>query len=114
MPGPKPPAAPTDADDSLDRDLSDKLTDLTDAVERLANQIGLLRQVLDEFRDDFGWALNNDRFRSTPEHTIAAHAPLAQDPDDHLDLPAPADEPVEEPATPDGNSLPQQQELWAE
>jgi hypothetical protein len=117
MPRPKPPAAPTVAADSLDRDLSDKLTDLTAAVERLADQVGLLRQVLDEFRDDFGWALNNDRLRSTPGHPTAVDAPpvpSAPDPDDPLDLSSPTDEPVEEPATPHGDGLPQQQELWAE
>jgi hypothetical protein len=36
---------------------------LVEAVEAVAGELQVLRQVLDEIREDFGWGLSNNRFR---------------------------------------------------
>lgn len=51
---------------------------LADAVEEVAGQLEVLRQVLDEIREDFQWAVRNDRFRS--EHPCAPLTSLPADP----------------------------------
>jgi hypothetical protein len=43
---------------------SDSLERIAEAVEKLAGEVGVLREILDRFQDDFAWALNNDAFRS--------------------------------------------------
>ena len=48
----KSPEAPDDQPDQL-----------AAAVHQLADQVGLLTTVLDEFRSDFRWAVRNDRLR---------------------------------------------------
>lgn len=93
--------------------LREQVAQLTDAVTRLAQEVGVLREVLDSIRDDFAWALNNDSFRSAP--AMAMHVtsvprdPLANDFGERInrltanDLPdaPPADE---TPAKPRGQS----------
>jgi hypothetical protein len=49
---------------------SDILQRLVDAVDRLANEVQVMRQVIDEIRDDFAWGLNNDAFRQAPRRTV--------------------------------------------
>ena len=48
----------TDRDSQLDR--------LIAAVETVAMQLQVLVEAVDAIRDEFSWALNNDRFRSPP------------------------------------------------
>ena len=46
---------------------TDEIHELRSAVERLADEVRVLRQVLDDIRDDFAWALNNaEKFRYVP------------------------------------------------
>ena len=42
---------------------------LAEAVEKMGGELQLLRTILDEIRDDFGWALSNDRLRPECQHT---------------------------------------------
>jgi hypothetical protein len=58
MPRPKqtlPTPAPGAAESQLDR--------LIDAVETVAEQLQVLREVIDEIREEFQWAIRNDRLR---------------------------------------------------
>jgi hypothetical protein len=48
---------------------------LIEAVERVGEELDCLYQILDQIRDDFGWALNNDRFRTIPEAAIVTSLP---------------------------------------
>src|SRR5437870_13550843 len=49
---------------------------LVDAVESVAGQIEVLRNVLDEIREDLGWAINNDRFRCPPHGCQVTSMPV--------------------------------------
>ena len=53
----------------------EKLQCLIEAVERVGEELNCLYRVLDQIRDDFGWALNNDRFRTIPEAAIVTSLP---------------------------------------
>lgn len=44
---------------------------LTAAVNRLADELGVLRQVLDEFRAVFAWAVRNDKLGPSDTQQIA-------------------------------------------
>src|SRR5260221_12815253 len=50
------------------RENQELLERLVDAVERVGDELQVLRTVLDELRDDFAWAISNERFR--PEHEV--------------------------------------------
>ena len=49
--------------------------DLAAAVRQLADQVGLLTTVLDEFRSDFRWAIRNDKLRCPEPPTGSAQPP---------------------------------------
>src|SRR2546422_176150 len=49
---------PDPADDPSGK-LSDKVDDLTAAVEKLSDRVGILCDLVDRLRDDYSWALNN-------------------------------------------------------
>ena len=91
---------------------------LIDAVEDLAGELKVLRTVLDEIRDDFGWAISNDRFRPETQAvplTSMPRDPLAPDWSERLNRFGPGDLPDEE--TPDQDcqlkTLPSKQAgLW--
>jgi hypothetical protein len=53
------PAAPTDDLRSLEA----KVDALTAAVERVGDELRVIREVMDECREHFEWAVNNDRLR---------------------------------------------------
>lgn len=79
MPPRKQPAGPDPADRAPPA-ASDEVRELRAAVERLADEVNVLRRVLDELRDDFAWALNNrDQFRCA-----GAMSPLTSMPKDPL------------------------------
>src|SRR5438477_4105355 len=72
--------------DTRDREApaaTEEIQALRSAVERLADEVKVLRQVLDEVRDDFAWALKNpDKFRCVPGiHPLTSMPkdPLARD-----------------------------------
>ncbi len=61
---------------------SDWLEPLTDAVNRLTDEIRVARDVVDEFRIDFAWLLQNGMPHQPQEFVILkrmAHDPLADD-----------------------------------
>jgi hypothetical protein len=51
------------------------LARLVEAVERVSEELSALYQILDQIRDDFGWALKNDRFRTIPEAAMVTSLP---------------------------------------
>jgi hypothetical protein len=58
----------------------DVLGRLVEAVERLAAEVAVMRQVIDEIRDDFAWGLDNDAFRARsagPPPVVLKSMPLA-------------------------------------
>ena len=69
MPRPKKESTPpTDTDAS-----PDAVERLVDAVERVSQELRVLRDVVDEVREEFVWAVRNDRFRCPPHivHSVA-------------------------------------------
>lgn len=53
-----PSTGPASADPST-QTLAEEVRALRDVVVQLTNEVAVLRSVLDEVRDDLGWALNN-------------------------------------------------------
>lgn len=51
---------------ALQTDDGSQLKRLIDAVEAVAGQLHVLRQVLDEIREEVQWAIRNDRLRCPP------------------------------------------------
>jgi hypothetical protein len=47
---------------------SDNLERLTSAIEKVAGEVGILREIVDRLQDDLAWALNNDVFRRENYH----------------------------------------------
>jgi len=47
---------------------SDNVERLASAVEKLAGEVGILREIVDRLQDDLAWALNNDVFRREHHH----------------------------------------------
>lgn len=45
---------------------SESITDVTDAIHDLKEELRVLRMVLDELREDFAWALQNGRLADHP------------------------------------------------
>lgn len=67
---------------------SDWLEPLTDAVNRLTDEIRVARDVADEFRIDFAWLLQNGMPHQPQEFVILkrmARDPLAEDAIEHLE-----------------------------
>ena len=62
---------------------------LANSITLLADQIAVLREAIDELRDDFSWALNNFRPAELPQHVIVkrmAANPAAHDWNERLQL----------------------------
>jgi hypothetical protein len=82
------------------------LQGLAEAVERLADEVHVLRDVLGEVRDDLAWALHNDRLRPARPHvpvvplTSMPLDPLAPDFGERLNRYGPQDLPAEMQAPP--------------
>lgn len=74
-----PPAEPT-GDDCL-RTLDDKIDALTSAVERLANEMRVIRDIAAEMHECFEWAVQNDKFRCEPPH-VTHLTSMPKDPTD--------------------------------
>lgn len=97
----------------------ERIERLIDAVETVSAQIELLRIVLDELREEFAWAVRNDRFRSPPHivHvTSMAADPCASDWAERLNRVSPAElaamrEEQSVPVPPP--EVPQQGEFWS-
>lgn len=49
---------------------------LTNAIERVEQELRVLRDVIDEAREEFAWAVRNDRFRSPPHIVHVTKMPL--------------------------------------
>ena len=61
---------------------AEAMSRLADGVERVGDELRVVRDVLDEVREEFVWAVRNDRFRCPPHivHlTSMAANPLAAD-----------------------------------
>lgn len=81
----------------------DSVLKLTEAVEALAGEVRVLREILDRLQDDFAWALHNDAFRATlkapvPPMVITSlpRDPLAKDFAARINRYRPEDLPPEE------------------
>lgn len=61
-------------------DENPQIARLIDAVEEVAEQLQVLREVIDEIREEFQWAVRNNRLRCPPMHiTSMPKDPLAPD-----------------------------------
>jgi hypothetical protein len=118
MPRPKSQAESADATDPINRNLLDQVTALTAAVERVADEIKVLRIVLDEIRDNVGWALNQmDWVRPIPEPPNMGSLPAdppAQDLEEPLNPSRQDSLPPEKSADPAIEKIPHQRGFWTE
>lgn len=62
----------------------DEVAELTASVEKLIQEVRVLRDTIDELREDLRWAINNrDEFRCQPRHVVHITSipldPLAKD-----------------------------------
>lgn len=83
------------------RPVREEVAELRSAIEQLSMEIQVLRQVLDELRDDYGWALQNSKIRSLPPPFVLTSMPA--DPlsrDWQLNRLSAADLPPEPPTSP--------------
>lgn len=90
---------------------------LIEAVECVAGQLQILRETIDEIREDFQWAIRNDRLRC-PRHVVhvtsMALDPLAEDFGARLNRLNPENlHPEQQFSRPPSGELSQQRELWA-
>ncbi len=56
--------------------LATEIAELRQAVERLADEVRVLRDVLDEARDEFTWAARNDKLGGALPPTVLTSMPL--------------------------------------
>lgn len=102
-----PAAAPRDGQPDLER--------LTAAVESLCDEVRVLREAIDELREEYTWAVRNHRLGSAPlvVHVTSMPAdPLADDFGERLNRLKPKDLPPESAQDTGTRDQPTQQELW--
>jgi hypothetical protein len=96
----RPPAAPPTGNDDV-RSLEAKVDALALAIERVADELRVIREVMDECREHFEWAVNNDRLRCPPtvmHVTSLPKDPLAPDFGERINACTAADLPADSPA----------------
>lgn len=90
---------------------------VAEALERIAEELGAIGETMDRIRDDLGWALNNEAFRSPPPLcplTSMPKDPLADDFGERLNAVSPDDVPadVQDADASSPTSPTRQGELW--
>lgn len=123
MPRPKQSMAPTSAPtEEQVAQLTAAVQSLTQQVETLAGHVEIVHQVLDEIREDIGWALQNDSFstRRSDEWLPVTHItsmpkdPCAPDFHERVNRFSAKDLPLQqqEDSTPSSADNQHQGELW--
>jgi hypothetical protein len=98
---------------STDPSLLEVVTQLADQVKELSGQVEVLRNAIDEIREEFAWAIRNDKIGTrTDDHwrpvmhvTSMPKDPLAEDFGDRLNRVVPADLPPPK-STPETSTSP--------
>ena len=87
--------------------LRDVVTQLTEQVKELSGQVELLRNAIDEIREEFAWAIRNDKIGARmPDHspsmmpTTLSENSLADDFGDGINSDAPQPDSPSSPLTP--------------
>jgi len=63
---------------------SDVLQDIRSALERIGDELRVLREVMDEIREELVWAVRNDVFRSPPSDCRCMSTPADPVPDGEI------------------------------
>src|SRR5437773_1451125 len=62
--------------------VAEEIRELRAAVERLAHELRIMREVVDDVRECFEWGVQNDKFAGVPRHVMHITS-MPKDPCDH-------------------------------